>query len=216
MQQVNLAATNVRATGTRTSRRLRLEGDVPAVVYGQDAEPESISVRWAELRKALTTEAGTNAVIELDIDGAKQLSIVKDIQRHPVRRDVIHVDFMRVHPDREVEISIPIALTGTAEKVAAKRGTVDQALFELRAFARPGDIPVQITVDVSDLEVGSTIKVGDLPLPTGVRTRISPEDSVVVGVATRATLEMERAAKLAAMGITPTAAPAKGKGKGKK
>ena len=75
---------------------------------------------------------------------------------------------------------------------------------------------MQITVDVTDLEVGTAIKVGDLALPTGVRTRVSPEDSVVVGVATRATLEMERAAKLAAMGITPTAAPAKGKGKGKK
>jgi large subunit ribosomal protein L25 len=210
MEQVILAASNNRDTGTRTSRRLRHAGAVPAVIYGLGADPEPVSVRWSDLRRSLTTEAGANVVIELDIEGAKQLAIVKDIQRHPVRRDVIHVDFMRVSPDREVEISIPIGLTGTAEKVAAKRGTVDQAMFELRAFARPADIPVRIQVDVTAMEVGTVIKVDDLELPSGVRTMVDPEESVVVGVATRATLEMERAAKLTTQGPGSDGEPAEG------
>ena len=216
MEHVQLATRAARETGTSISRRLRREGVVPAVVYGQGRQPLSIGVEWPALRKALTTEAGLNAVIELDLEGKKQLAVIKDMQRHPVRRDVTHIDFLAVDPDQDVDVTIPIALTGTAEKVAAKRGTVDQAMFELRAFARPADIPVRISIDITNMEVGSTIRVGDLNLPTGVRTRINPEDSVVVGVATRATLELERAAKAALRGEAPEAElnpPPKGKGK---
>src|SRR5262245_43602863 len=99
-----LTADPTRTTGTGASRRLRREGQIPAVVYGLGADPVAVSVGWRELRQCLKTDAGINAVINLDVDGTRHLSIVKDIQRHPVRRDVIHVDFLRVDPTAEVTV----------------------------------------------------------------------------------------------------------------
>ena len=96
MSEIVLSAETTRVTGTRSSRRLRRGGRVPAVVYGLSQDPISIDVAWTDLRLALTTDAGVNAVIHLELSGEKQMSIVKDIQRHPVRRDVTHVDFLRI------------------------------------------------------------------------------------------------------------------------
>ena len=104
MSELLLTASTGRSTGTRSSRRLRSEGQVPAVLYGLGTDPVSISVEWAALRRALTTEAGTNALITIDVEGDQQLSIVKDIQRHPTRRNVLHVDFIRLDPNAEVEV----------------------------------------------------------------------------------------------------------------
>lgn len=94
--QINLKASTGRTLGTRPSRRLRAEGIIPAVVYGAGTEATSVSVEWSELRAALTTEAGLAAQITLDIDGTTRLVEVKEMQRHPVRRDVTHVDFLVV------------------------------------------------------------------------------------------------------------------------
>src|SRR5690606_10524321 len=107
-----LHADPTRTTGTRTSRRLRRDGHIPAVVYGLGSTPVPVSVAWRDLRQCLKTEAGANAVISVDIDGARHLSIVKEIQRHPVRRDVIHVDFLRVDPDKSVVVEVPVVVIG--------------------------------------------------------------------------------------------------------
>src|SRR5690606_33161250 len=89
--QIILTAETGRPTGSRSSRRLRAEGKIPAVVYGLDTEPKPIAVEWSALRAALVTDAGMNALIDLDVDGEKKLTMVYDMQRHPVRRDVTHV-----------------------------------------------------------------------------------------------------------------------------
>src|SRR5690606_19222455 len=99
--------------------------------YGMGSDPVSVSVVWRELRQCLKTDAGINAVIELDIDGARHTSIVKDVQRHPVRREVIHVDFLRVDPDKVVTVEVPVSLVGEAKKVANLQGVVDQQLFRV-------------------------------------------------------------------------------------
>jgi len=108
MSEIVLSAETTRATGTRSSRRLRRAGRIPAVVYGLSQDPVSIDVAWVDLRLALTTDAGVNAVIHLELSGEKQMSIVKDIQRHPVRRDVTHVDFLRIDPTQPVPVAVPI------------------------------------------------------------------------------------------------------------
>ena len=181
-----------RQHGTRPSRRLRRTGRVPAVVYGMGAEPLVVSVDNTELRVALNTEAGINALISLDVDGGRQLSIVKDLQRHPVRRDVLHVDFLRIDPDHEVEMDVPLILTGEAKKVTQASGMVDQVMHHLPLRAKPADIPTEVTVDISELEVGSSLRVSDIEFPAGVTPGGDPDSTFAVGLITRSTKEYLR------------------------
>jgi large subunit ribosomal protein L25 len=192
-----LTADPTRTTGTRPSRRLRREGQIPAIVYGMGDGPVSIAVDWRELRACLKTDAGVNAVINLEIDGARHVSIVKDIQRHPVRRDVIHVDFLRVDPTAVVNVDVPVIIEGSAKKVAAMQGIVDQQMFSMTVSVRPDQIPNEIVIDVTDLDIGDVVTVGDVRLPAGV-TAVSEADATVVqGSATRSTIMLRKGASAA-------------------
>lgn len=181
MAEIILKATTRPPQGTRTARRLRAEGKIPGVVYGLGADPLTLAVEWRELRAALVTEQGLNAVIHLELEGDKMPTLVKDIQRHKVRRDVLHVDFIRVDLSKTVEVEVTIRLEGEAEKVARQGGVVDQVLTALLIEARPDDIPSELTIDITDLEIGSAMRVGDIALPAGVTTSVDPEDPVVTG-----------------------------------
>ena len=192
MDELLLTAHTGREIGTRASRRMRRAGKVPGVVYGLGADPVAVSVEWPELRRVLTTDAGVNAIITLDIDGSQQLSIVKEIQRHPVRRDVTHVDFIRLDADAEVEVEVPIVLEGEARLVTQVDGMVDQNLFTLTVFSKIDSIPTELTADISELDVGEAVRVSDLLLPTGVRTEVEAGEPVASGVVTRSTLEAMR------------------------
>lgn len=178
-----------RELGSSASRRLRREGMIPGVIYGLDAEPTSVAVAYGDLRRALTTEAGLNALISLDVAGDTQLSLVKDLQRHPVRDEVIHVDFIRVDPNAEIEVEVPIVLEGDARKVTDQNGMVDQTLFALAVYATPTSIPNELTADVSDLDLNEAVRVADIALPAGVRTEVDPEEAVAIGTVTRSTME---------------------------
>lgn len=191
---VTLKADTGRVIGTRSSRRLRAEGFVPATVYGLGKDPVSVAVEWPELRRVLTTEAGLNALIDLEVAGEHDLTIIKDLQRHPIRRDVIHVDFLRIDPNVEVVVDVPIALVGTPEALERRGGIVDQALYALTVRTKPGAIPTQLELDVSGLDIGTTITVSEVVLPADVVTDVDPDAPVVSGTASRATLEAERAA----------------------
>ena len=190
-----LTAQSGRQRGTRPSRRLRRTGRVPAVLYGMGENPIDVSVDRADLRGALSTDAGLNALITLEVDGDRQLSIVKDLQRHPVRRDVLHVDFLRINPDLEVEMEVPLVLVGEAKKVTQASGMVDQVMHSVPLFAKPADIPVEVTADVSDLEVGSSLRVSDIALPVGVTVAGDPDATFAVGLITRSTKEYLRQQK---------------------
>lgn len=192
MDELLLTAQTGRETGTRASRRLRRDGRVPAVVYGLGADAVAVSVDWPSLRRALTTEAGVNALITLEIDGSTQLSIVKEIQRHPVRRDVTHVDFIRIDPNAEVAVEIPLTLEGDAKNVTQLSGMVDQVMFTLSVFSKPDSIPTGLTADVSELEVGQSLHVSDIALPDGVRTEVDTAEPIANAVVTRSTLESLR------------------------
>ena len=198
MDEIVLTASTDRATGTRTSRRIRRDGRVPGVLYGLGAESVTIAVDWSDLRRALTTEAGVNAIIQLEVEGERHMSIVKDLQRHPVRRDVLHIDFLRIDPTRDVTVDVPIVMVGEARELIAADGMVDQNLFTLSVNAPPDRIPNELKIDISDLTVGDSIRVGDLALPVGVSTDMDPEEAVAVGTITRSTLEAIAAEEAAA------------------
>ena len=195
MAEITLKADTGRTLGTRPSKRLRAEGKVPAVVYGQGSEPVSVSVDWKPLREALTTDAGLNALIDLDIEGETQLCIVKDLQRHAIRQTVLHIDFLAISRDQEITVDVPIILTGEAEAVEREDGMVDHLLFTLSVNAKPADIPNELTVDISALEIGDSIRVGDVALPSGVTTDVDPEEAVAIASITRAAIEEEEPAE---------------------
>lgn len=191
--EITLTAETGRPAGSRRSGRLRANGQVPGVVYGLGVDPVSVTVEWPELRKALITEAGLNALITLDYDGHQDLTVVKDLQRHPVRRNVLHVDFLRVDRNAEIEVEIPVVTVGEAKEVESAKGLAEQHIHALTVKAKPGSIPTQFEIDISGLEVGGSILVSDIDLPDGVTTEVDLDTAIISGVATRFT-EAEGAA----------------------
>jgi large subunit ribosomal protein L25 len=193
---------------------VRADGLVPGVVYGLGRESVAVSVPWPDLRRALTTEAGLNALITLEVEGQTDMAIVKDIQRHPVRRNVVHVDFLRVDPDAPVSVDVPIVLIGEAEKVEDRRGIVDQPLKTLAVKAKPADIPVQLEAVIDDLDIGSSVTVADITLPSGVTTDVDPETQVVIGVSTRFTVQLDHGVAPSDLEVEGEGGPAGGEGEG--
>ena len=191
--QVALQAATGRELGSSSSRRLRREGKIPAVVYGLDSAPTPISLDYGAARVALSTDAGLNALLNLEIDGNTELCLVKDLQRHVVRDEVTHIDFIRVDPNADFELEVPLILVGEAKAVANVSGMVDQAMFALAISTKPTSIPNEIEVDISEMEVGDTIRVDMLNLPEGVVATDDPETAVATALVTRSTLEAMRA-----------------------
>ena len=189
MADLVLNTENKLTTGSRSSRRLRKAGKVPGVLYGLGQDPEIFSVEYGELREALTTEAGLNALVQLNINGSNQLTILKTLQRHPVKDEVTHVDFVRVDPKQELEVEVPIILEGIAKNVTDQNGMVDQTMFSLTVLSLPESIPNELTADISELEINDAIRVSDIALPQGVRTEVEPEEAIAVGTVTRSTME---------------------------
>ncbi len=125
----------------------------------------------------------------MSVNGTNQLSILKSLQRHPVKDEVIHVDFVRVDPNQELAVEVPIVLEGVAKKVTDQNGMVDQTMFSLSVLSLPDSIPNELTADVSELEINDAIRVSDVVLPEGVRTEVDPEEAIAVGTVTRSTME---------------------------
>lgn len=176
--QITLVAEPGRKTGTRDSKRLRASGKIPAVVYGLDTEPKPVAVEWSELRAALTTDAGMNALITLDVAGDQKLTMVYDMQRHPVRRDVTHVDFILIDVNKVIDVDVPVVLDDE-EHDHLKGLVIDQQLFSLPISAKPGTIPNEFFVRLDALTLDEPIRVGDLTLPAGVELNVDPEEPIV-------------------------------------
>jgi large subunit ribosomal protein L25 len=179
MAEIPLVVDAGRPHGTSDSRRLRAAGKIPAIVYGHGMEPVSVTVDGRALRTALGSEAGTNALLRLEIGETHHLALAREIQRHPVRHTVTHVDFQVVNRDQIVTYELTVALIGEATAVARADGTVDQELFSLQVKAKPGDLPSHLELDISELTVGDSLRVSDIVLPDGVITDADPEILVV-------------------------------------
>ena len=141
MAEITLAAQAGRPTGSGACNRLRAAGRIPAVVYGHGMDPLAISVEGRELRSALTTEAGLNALLSLDVDGSSHLTLAREIQRHPVRHTIAHVDFLVVNRNEKVTADVPVTLTGEAQQVAMNQGVIEQPLISLTVSMLPRPHP---------------------------------------------------------------------------
>jgi large subunit ribosomal protein L25 len=182
-----LDATPREIEGSRSNRRLRRSGRVPAVLYGGDGEPLNFSVDARDLRIALQ---GSGAVIELAMDGQTATAVVKDQQRDPVRGDALHVDFVRVRMDVAIQAPVVLELVGVENAPGTSEGGVlEQQTRELNVEALPGDIPETIEHDASGLEAGATLTVADITAPSGVTILDDPE--TVVASITLPRLEVE-------------------------
>ena len=168
MSQVTLHASVSRVTGSRASRRLRTAGSIPAVLYGVGVDSLSLAVDAKSFRTAVSGEQGLNSLIQLDADGQQYLVMAREIQRHPVRGTVAHIDFQVVDPNQPVEAEVPLRLVGDAVEVRHADYEVDQQMFSLEIEARPELIPTHVDVDISELRVGGGIHVADVVLPAGV------------------------------------------------
>ena len=188
MAEITLVAELGRPTGSSASRRLRHTGRVPAVVYGHGMQPLAVSVVGRELRTALSAH-GLNQVLTLKVDSATHLVLARQLQRHPVRHTVAHVDFQVVRSDEIVTSEVPLLIVGTALQVEQERGILEHPLTTLTIRSTPGAIPQGINVDISDLEIGGSIRVRDLRLPQGVTTEVDPDEAVVLAALPRAEVE---------------------------
>lgn len=186
MSDTVLVAETGRPTGSAASRRLRAEGAIPAVVYGLGMEPLSITVNRRDLRLALSGSAGMNTVLDLTVDGSVYPAIVKDIQRHPVRRTVSHVDFIQINLSESITVSVPLRLVGEAPEVANNNGLVDPSVDSIEVVTTPRLIPDEIVVDISAMTMDSVIRLSDLALPEGVEATGDPDSPVVTVIALRA------------------------------
>lgn len=199
MEQLNLRGFTGRTHGSREARRLRREGAVPAIVYGHGLQPVSVAVDRRELYGALHTEAGLNALINLQVNGDEYLTVAREVQRHPVRGDIIHLDFIRISLDEPIEAEVPVEFTGIPVGVREGKGIVETPAASVVVSALPTNIPSHITIDIADLKVGDSARVADLPEIPGV-TYVSEPDHLLVMVTMPAAAPVEAVAEAPAEG----------------
>ena len=178
-----LVATTGRNTGSAASRRLRREEKIPAVIYGQGMTPVSVIIDRRDLRLALSGAAGTNTILEIAVDGNVYPAVVKEMQRHPVRRTVAHVDFLRINMSEELTIAVPVRLVGEAKAVVAEGGLVDPSEDTIDIVTTPANMPSEITIDISEMQPGDVIRLGAVTLPKGTRALGDPDLPIVTAIA---------------------------------
>jgi large subunit ribosomal protein L25 len=176
--------------GSRPAGRLRRAGKVPAVMYGLETDTIKVAVPARELNHILAGESGANTLITLRMDGDEHLTLARQIQRHPTRGDLIHVDFIRVRRDVAVAAEVPVNLQGEPEGVR-DGGVLEQLVFTLSVEAKPEDIPPAVEVDVSAMGIGDQLRIEDLRLPAGVAVQQEADELVVQIVMPRVAEEPE-------------------------
>ncbi|MEO7092963.1 MAG: 50S ribosomal protein L25 [Polyangiales bacterium] len=173
------------AGGKGPANRIRRQGQIPAIAYGRSLENLPIAIDPKALVKILQGPLGLNTVLHLDVEGktAKDLLVmVREFTHHPVTRQFVHADFIQVKLEEDVEVDVPFITTGKAAGIMTG-GVVHQIYRKLPVRTRPNSIPVNITIDITALEMGNAIKVQDLTLPPGVTIRLPQEQSIVAVVA---------------------------------
>jgi large subunit ribosomal protein L25 len=175
--------------GTGIARKLRRDGKIPAVIYGHGREPQSLTVDTRELEKLLSTVSAASTVIELALDGRVAKTLIRELQRHPVKRNVIHVDFQELVAGEKVTVSVPLRFTGTADGVRNSGGILEETMHQVHIRVDPSIIPNHIDVDVTPLTIGHSYHISDLKLPAGVAVLDDPEATVCVCTAPKTATE---------------------------
>ncbi|HUF27770.1 MAG TPA: 50S ribosomal protein L25/general stress protein Ctc [Gemmatimonadaceae bacterium] len=178
--------------GKGVARKLRGAGRVPGVIYGHARDTQPLSVETLALEKLLSHIAAASTVVELDLDGKSSRTLIREIQRHPFKKQILHIDFLELVAGEKVTVSVPLVFVGTAAGVKAG-GILDQVMHELELHCDPADIPNHIDIDVSALEIGKSVHVGDIPLPATIEVLADPDATVCVVSAPKAAPEPEPA-----------------------
>jgi large subunit ribosomal protein L25 len=175
--------------GKGVARKLRAAGKIPAVLYGQGLETTPLTVDSRELSHLLHGSAGSNVLVDLMVDGEEHLAIPREIQRDHIHSKFVHVDFLAVSRTETITVNVPVHETGDAAGVK-EGGVVEHHLREVQIECLPQDVPDEIVVDITDVELGDMVHVSDLVAPEGVTILTSPEDAVL-SVVTPAALRVE-------------------------
>ncbi len=209
MSEYQLAAESRTDTGKGAARRVRAAGRVPAVLYGHGIKPEHLSIDARAFGQAMRS-GGANALLELQLGKDRHLALAREVQRHPVRGTFTHVDFLVVRRGEKVTVSVPVHLVGEAPGVV-QGGILDQDLHQLSVEAEVTAVPEAIDGDVSGLQIGDVLRVGDLKAPSGATILDDPDSSVVSVVApTVEPVQAEEEAAEAAEGEAPAEAEGAG------
>lgn len=173
-----LEATKRELTGKQV-KQMRAEGMIPGVLYGPTFDPVPLQVNWLELRPVLR-EAGGSHLIQLSVDGEQHNALVRQVQRDPIRGDVLHVDFYRVRMDVAIRTEVPVVLVGSAEAIEEAGGVVNHEVISVMVECLPGDLPAHVELDISALkEVGDSILASALPVLPGVAYLVDSGDVLV-------------------------------------
>lgn len=175
--------------GKGPAGRARVAGLVPAVLYGSAVEPVSLYVDARQMSQALHTEAGTNVLLNIKLDGKSHLTVPREIQRHPIRGSLIHVDFVNVARNVKIHAEVPVHLIGESRGVK-EGGQLDHYIHSLSIEALPAEIPAAVEIDVSGLGIGESLTVADVKVPSGVEV-LTPGDELLLAVHSETMLEVE-------------------------
>ena len=186
--------------GTGASRRLRNAGKVPGIVYGGESEPQLIELDHNALWQAIKKEAFHSSLLEMELGSNKSQVLLRDLQIHPYKQQILHVDFQRVSAKARINVKVPLHYSGEEESNAVKldKCLINHVLTELEVSCLPADLPESIKVDLSKLEKGSTVTLSDIALPNGVTPVLHGQDNpVLVSVVMPAAEEADPAAPAA-------------------
>ncbi len=178
MASVSLNASVRSERGTGVARKLRQSGQVPAVIYGHGREPQSLAINTREVDKLLSQISAANTVIDLAIDGSSVRTLIREVQRHPFKRNILHIDFQELVAGEKVTVNVPLRFTGTADGVRNSGGILEETMHQLHVRVDPSSIPDHIDVDVTNLTIGHSVHIRDLALPAGL-TVLDDEDATV-------------------------------------
>ena len=184
-------------------KKLRAAGRVPATIYGRQDKPQNLEVGFDEITDLLHSSVSENLLVDLAVENdprSKRLALVQEVQHHPLDGQVLHIDLHEVAEDEKVTVSVPVETTGEAAGVKNGGGTLDHVMFKLKVRCLPKDLPEQIIIDVTSLEIGKSVHIGEVVAPAGVEILGDKSRAVVAVSAPRAEEEV------AATAATPAAA----------
>jgi large subunit ribosomal protein L25 len=189
MANASLGAETRSDSGKGFARKLRAAGRVPGIVYGHGREPQSLSVVARDLDKLLSSIAVSSTVVELGLGGATTKTLIREIQRHPFKKMIMHIDFQELVAGEKVTVDLPLVFVGIPEGVRLSGALLEQILHKIEVLVDPANIPNHVDVDVTHLAMGHSLHIRDLVLPAGVEV-LSDEDATICAViAPRAAVE---------------------------
>ena len=206
MATASLNAKARTARGKGVARKLRAAGEFPAVIYGHGREPQSITINAREFGKMAERIRLTSTVIELAIEGKVAKTIIRELQRHPLNREMLHVDFQELVAGEKITVSIPLKFVGTPEGVKTGGGILEEVMHTVHVRVDPANIPDHIDVDVTALTIGHSLHISDLKLPAGVEVTDDAEQTIAVVAAPRAEEEVAPVAAADGTAAAPEAA----------